>query len=106
LDHSKILGKPIDQREAHRVSKAVSRNVGVLKGLDGKLSSINLRTLAQQIKIKVNNLEKATPLASGSVMLEFISNEAYVKALNIGIIDIAGIRTKVASLPGEKIDKN
>jgi hypothetical protein len=49
------------------------------------------QNFGQTNKIERKKCGKSNPLASGSVMLEFTSREAYVKALNIGIIDIAGI---------------
>jgi hypothetical protein len=39
-DLSGVLGNALDKREGHYVNKAVARNVGVQKGLDGKITSL------------------------------------------------------------------
>ena len=102
-DLSRVLGNTLDIREGHYVNKAVARNVGVLKGLDGKITSIKIRTLSREINLKIKNVLKATPLASGNIFLEFASMEALNKALYLPKFKLGGIECTIKGLPQERL---
>ena len=67
IDLLRVLGHALDLTEVHRVIKAVTPNVGVLKGIGKKLTAIDIRTLAIELNSKIKGITKATPLASGQV---------------------------------------
>jgi hypothetical protein len=78
-----------------------SGNIRVLKGLSKKIGSIPVRTLAKELNSKVKNINKATPLTSGNLLLEFVSQEALINCIKIGNFKLNNILCVVTSMPGE-----
>ena len=63
MDLSRVLGHALDRRQDHSVIKAETPDVGVLKGLDKKLTAINIRTCTTQLNTTIKGISRATPLA-------------------------------------------
>ena len=84
MDLSRVLGCTLDTRKNHEISCNTSENIGVLKGLTKKITATPVRTLAKELNSKVKNINKATPLASGNFLLEFVSKEALINSIKRG----------------------
>jgi hypothetical protein len=93
------LGNALDKRDDHYVRKAVARNVGVLKVLNGRITFIKLRTLSNEIHLKIKNVLKATPFASGNILLDFASTESLNKAFQLPKFKLGEMECIVKCLP-------
>jgi hypothetical protein len=101
MDLSRVLGSALDPRKNHEISCNTSENIGVLKGLTKKITALPVRTLAKELNSKVKNIKKATPLASGNLLLEFVSQEALVTSIKLGKFKLNSILCVVTNMPGE-----
>ena len=63
-------------------------DVGDLKWLNKKLTSLPLRNISLLINIRLNNIKEATPLAWGHVLVELTSRESLNKALAMSKFDM------------------
>ena len=59
------------------------------------------RTLANQIFTIIKNDKKATPLASGNVMLELSSMEGLIRVVGLSDITIGNVRCRITGMPEE-----
>ena len=101
LDLSGVVGCALDPEENQKVYKSVAKDVGVLKGLNGKLTTIPLRTLANQIYLNIKNVKRDTPLAAGNVLIEFTSKEGLIKGVSLPTFNIGNIRCRITGMPEE-----
>jgi hypothetical protein len=67
MDLPRVLGCALDPRKKIEISCYMSENIGVLKGLTKKITSIPVRIMAKELNSKIKNINKATPLASGNL---------------------------------------
>ena len=79
MDLSGVIGHALDPGENHRIYKSTSCNIGVLKGLNGKITKLSIRKLVSIINTKIKNISNITPLASGNLLIEFPSQETLKK---------------------------
>jgi hypothetical protein len=101
MDLLRVLGCAFDPRKNHEISCNTTENIGVLNGLTKKITAIPVRTLAKELNSKVININKATPLASGNFLLEFVSKGALINSIKMGKFKLNDILCVVASMPGE-----